>query len=227
MSIGSHSRRRVLGFVTSIILGGIIVVGLTVALNPPTSDIPEPSFSYMSLHDLFNYYNNTQGGQVTNFLEFHISFENIQDGSGYLRFTSATITIWVADITNHQANTSLMRFNPISTVLRCNPSRNQDTLEIIDNNATDGEWFATGTCEVRLGTNELFPANVIIVDYGFMLNNDLAMEFDGHQFLVKIQADINYGAFYLGGLIGVHYQSSSFEYVLGEETPIYMQPIED
>ncbi len=80
MSIGGQSRRRVLGFVTAIILGGIIVVGFTIAVNPPTSDIPEPSFSYLSLNDLFKYYNDTQGGAVTNFLEFHISFENIQDG---------------------------------------------------------------------------------------------------------------------------------------------------
>ena len=227
MSIYGQSRRKLLGFVTAIFLSGIIVVGFTIAVNPPTSDIPEPSFSYLSLNDLFKYYNNTQGGAVTNYLEFHSSFENIQDGSAYLRLTSATITIWVADITSHQANTSLMRLDPFGTVLSCNPPRNQDRLDTRYNNATDDEWFATGTCEVFLGTNEQFTNNVIIVDYGFMLNNDLANEFGAHQFLVKIQADITYGALYLGGLIGWHYQSSSFEYVLGEETPIYMSHNDD
>ena len=226
MSIGSHSKRRILGYATVIILSGIITVGFSIGLNPPTSDIPEPSFSYSTLDNLFKYYNNTAGGAVTNSLEFYISFDNFQDGSAFLRLTSALITIWVADNTTHQPNTTLMQYDPVTTELRINPSRDQNQLDIIYNNSTNGEWFATGTCEVKLGTNEMFPNNIIIVDYGFMISNDLAREFDGHQFLIKIQADITYGAIYLGGLVNWQYQSSTFEYVLGNESSIYMLPIE-
>jgi len=226
MSVSGVSSRRVLTIATVIAIGGIIIIGFTIALNPPTSDIPEPSFSYSNLNNLFRYYNNTQGVAVTNFLEFHLSFENIQDGSAFLRLTSATITIWVADITTHQPDNSLMQFNPFGTVLRCNLSRNQNQLEVLTNNATNDEWCATGTCQVTLGTTELLPGNVILVDYGFMLDNDLAKEYYGHQFLVKIQANVTYGALYLGGIIGWQYQSATYEYVLGEESPIYMLPVE-
>ncbi len=226
MSNRGVSTRRILVIATAVVIGGIVIVGLTIALNPPTSDIPAPSFSYTTLNDLFRYYNNTQGGTVTNSLEFSISFENFQDGSAFLRLNRATITIWVSDITTHQPDTSLMQFSPTTTLLRCNPSRDQDLLNVIDNNATDGEWWATGTCQVVLGTNALFPNNAILVDYGFRLSNSLARDYDGHQFLIKIQADITYGALYFGGLIGWYYQSTTFNYTLGEETPIYMTAIE-
>ncbi|TFG29106.1 hypothetical protein EU528_10200 [Candidatus Thorarchaeota archaeon] len=226
MTIGGQSTRRVLGCAIAIVLAGVIIIGFTVTMNPPTSDFPEPSFSYMTMNDIFKYSNRTSGGASSNYLEFHISFDNLQDGSAYLRFSSATVTVWVADITTHQPNTSLMRVDQDVTELGCNPSRIQDQLHITYDNSTDGEWFSTGMCEVILGTSELFPNNIIIVDYVFMVSNGLAMEFDGHQFLVKIQAEINYSAFYLGGLIGLHYQTSSYEYVLGEQIPIYMMPYE-
>ena len=215
-----------MAIVTVLVLGGIIIVGFTIAQNPPTSDIPEPSFLYTSLSDLFRYYNDTQGGAVTNFLEFHISFDNYHDGNAFLRLRTAMITVWVADITTHQPNTSLMQYNPFSSLIFCNPSRDQNELVIDDNNATDGEWCATGTCTVILRTNELFENNVIIVHYGFMLSNNLAKEFGGHQFLVKVQAGIAYNAFYWGGLLNSYYQDASYNWTLGEDDPIYMLPVD-
>ncbi|TFG32204.1 hypothetical protein EU527_10570 [Candidatus Thorarchaeota archaeon] len=226
MSIHGVSIRRALAIAMVVVIGGIIIVGFTITLNPPTSGIPEPSFSHLSLNDLFRYYNTTQGGAITNSFEFQISFDNNQDGSAFLRLTSAIITIWVADITTYQPNTSLMQVDTTSTMLSCNPSREQNRLDVVESSVTADEWWTTGICRVILGTNELFSNNIIIVDYSFMLSNNLAMEYDGHQFLIKIQADITYGALYFGGLIGWHYQSATFDYILGEETPIYMAAIE-
>lgn len=222
----NKSKKRIVGIIAVLILGGIVITGFSIALNPPTSNIPEPSFIYDSSSDLFRYYNDTQGGAVTNFIEFQISFDNFQDGSAFLRFTSAIITIWVADITTHQPNVSLMQYDPFGSSIRCNPSRSQNQLDIIDNNATDGEWCATGTCTVVLGTNALFPNNVIIIDYGFMMSNNIAREMGGHQFLVKVQADITYNALYLGGILNLHYQSASYNWTLGEDYPIYMLPVD-
>ncbi|MBN2230908.1 MAG: hypothetical protein JW779_15080 [Candidatus Thorarchaeota archaeon] len=226
MSIHGVSTRRILVIVAAVVIGGVIIAGFFIAINPPTSTIPEPSFNYSTLNDLFLYYNDTQGGVVTNFLEFSISLDNYQDGGAFLRISSATITVWVADITTHQPNTSLMQYDPVSTEVRCNPSRDQNLLGVVDNNVTDGEWWATGTCQVVLRTNELFTNNVIIVDYGFMLSNDVAKACDGHQFLVRIHADITYSAFYCGGLFAWEYQSSTFNCTLGEDSPIYMSAIE-
>ncbi|MFX1482743.1 MAG: hypothetical protein ACFFCP_06080 [Promethearchaeota archaeon] len=220
------SGKRLILIVTALAISGIVIVGMTVALNPPTNNIPEPSFLYYSLSDLFRYYNDTQGGAVTNYLEFLISFDNFQDGSAFLRLTSARITVWVADITTHQPNTSLIQYDPSGSTIRCNPSRSPNQLVISDNNATDGEWCATGTCTVILGTTELFENNAIIVDYGFMLANNIAKEFGGDQFLVKIQADITYNAFYLGGILNFHYQDATYNWTLGEDVSIYMLPIE-
>lgn len=210
--------------VTVLVLGGIVIVGFSIALNPPTSDIPEPTFLYTSLSDLFRYYNNTQGGAVTNDLEFQISLDNFQDGSAFLRLSRARITVWVADITTHQPNASLMRYDPFYSLIFCNPSRDQNQLVIRENNATDGEWWATGTCTVVLGTNELFEDSLIIVEYGFLMGNDIARAFSGHQFLVKVQADITYNALYLGGILNSYYQDTTFNWTLGEDVPIYMLP---
>jgi hypothetical protein len=222
----NQSKKKIMGFVTVLILGGITIIGFSIALNPPTNNIPAPDFYYSNLNDLFRYYNDTQGGAVTNFLEFDISFDNFQDGSAFLRFTSAIITVWVADITTHQPNTSLMQYDSFESTIRCNPSRSQNQLDITDNNATDGEWFATGTCTVVLRTNELFENNAILIDYGFMLSNNIARDLGGHQFLVKVQADITYNALYLGGILNLHYQNASYNWTLGEDYPIYMLPID-
>lgn len=222
----NQSKKRIVGIIAVLVLGGIIIVGFSVALNPPTSNIPEPDFYYSNLNDLFRYYNETGGGAVTNFLEFDLSFDNFQDGSAFLRLTRATITVWVADITTHQPNTSLMQYDPFGSTVRCNPSRSQNQLDIIDNNVTDGEWCATGTCIVVLRTNELFPNNAILIDYGFMLSNNIAREMGGHQFLVKVQADITYNALYLGGILNLHYQNVSYNWTLGEDYPIYMLPVD-
>ncbi|MFW9768419.1 MAG: hypothetical protein ACFFEM_06330, partial [Candidatus Thorarchaeota archaeon] len=210
---------------TVFVIGGIIIVGFSIAQNPPTSDIPEPSFLYTSLSDLFRYNNDTQGGVVTNYLEFHISFDNFHDGNAFLRLRTAIITVWVADITTHQPNTSLMQYDSYNSLIFCNPFRDQNEIFINDNNATDGEWCATGTCTVLLTTNELFENNVIFVHYGFMLINNIAKEFGGHQFLVKVQADITYNAFYYSGLLNSFYQDATFNWTLGEDDPIYMLPI--
>jgi hypothetical protein len=224
--LSNPTTKRIVGIITVLILGGIIVIGFSIALNPPTSNIPEPSFIFINSSDLFRYYNDTQGGVVTNYLEFELSFDNFQNGSAFLRFTRARITVWVADITTHQPNTSLMQYDPFSSLILCNPSRDQNQIVLSDNNATDGEWCATGTCTVVLGTNELHENNAIIVDYGFMLINSIAREFGWHQFLVKVQADITYNAIYLGGILNVHYQDATFNWTLGEDVPIYLLPIE-
>ena len=73
----NQSKKKIMGFVTVLILGGITIIGFSIALNPPTNNIPAPDFYYSNLNDLFRYYNDTQGGAVTNFLEFDISFDNV------------------------------------------------------------------------------------------------------------------------------------------------------
>ncbi|NHI90021.1 MAG: hypothetical protein EAX87_10900 [Candidatus Thorarchaeota archaeon] len=220
----NQSTKRIVGIATALVLVGIIIVGFSIALNPPTSNIPDPPFLYSSLNDLFRYRNDTLGGAVTNYLEFELSFSNFQDGSAFLRLARAIITVWVADVTTHQPDATLMQYDPSSSLISCNPPRPRYQLFFSDNNATDGEWSATGTCTVILGTTELLESNSIVVYYGFMMSNNLARELDGHQFLVKIQADITYNAFYLGGILNFHYQDATYNWTLGEDVPIYMLP---
>ena len=62
------------------------------------------------------------------------------------------------------------------------------------------------------------------LEYAFRISNEIAQDYDGHQFLVKVQADITYNAFYLGGFLNTHYQDVTYNWTLGEEYPFYLLP---
>jgi hypothetical protein len=226
MSLLGSSPRRILLVVIALTTAGIVIVGMTIALNPPTADIPEPSFDFASysLENMFHYLNSSQGGTTTNIAEFHISFDNIESGSALLRLRSATFTIWVKDITSDQINTSLIGVDELLTVVSFNPGRELDETSVQSSNLVDGTWWATGVCHIDARNNELLPNMAANLEYAFRISNEIAQDYDGHQFLVKVQADVAYNAFYLGGLWNVHYQDATYNWTLGEEYPIYLLP---
>ena len=199
---------------------------MTITLDPPTADIPEPSFNFAhySLNNLFRYSNNTQGGNSTNMAEFYISFDNIESGTAFLRLRYVTFTIWVRDITSNQANTSLIGVNELLTVISFNPGRELDVIDFQSSNLIDGAWWATGVCTINVRNNELLSGMAVKLEYGFSVSNEIAKDYDGHSFLVKIQADVTYNAFYLGGITNILYQDTTYNWTLGEEYPIYMLP---
>ncbi len=91
MSFLGSSSRRILLVAIALTTAGIVIVGMTITLDPPTADIPEPSFNFAhySLNNLFRYSNNTQGGNSTNMAEFYISFDNIESGTAFFCITSS------------------------------------------------------------------------------------------------------------------------------------------
>jgi hypothetical protein len=210
----------------ALITTGIVIVGMTIALNPPTADIPEPSFDFYhySLDNMFHYLNTSQGGISTNMAEFYISFQNIESGTAFLRLKSVMFTIWVMDTTSNQSNTSLIGVNELSTIISFNPGRDGDETSVQSSNLVEGAWWATGVCTINVQHNELLSDMAANLKYAFSISNELAKDFDGHQFIVKVQADVTYNALYLGGLLNVHYQDATYNWTLGEEYPIYMLP---
>ena len=214
--------------VTALTTAGIVIVGMTIALNPPIAEIPEPSFDFASysLDNMFHYLNTSQGGTITNMAEFHISFDNIESGSAFLRLRSVTFTIWVMDTTSNQSNASLIGVNELSTIITFNPGRDGDETSVQSSNLVEGAWWATGVCSINVQHNELLSDMAANLKYAFSVSNQLAMDFDGHRFIVKVQADVTYNALYLGGLLNVHYQDATYNWTLGEEYPIYMLPYE-
>jgi len=226
MPIFGISPRRILLAAIALTIAGIVIVGTTIALNPPTADVPEPSFDFASysLDNMFRYVNTTQGGSTTNMAEFHISFENIESGSAYLRLRSVTFIIWVRELASDQANWSLMGVNEFLTVVTFNPGRDSDEIRVDSSDLVEGAWWATGTCTINSRNNELFSDMAANLEYGFRVSNEIAKYYDGHQFLVMIQADVTYSALYLGGIISTHYQDATYNWTMGEEYPIYMLP---
>jgi hypothetical protein len=210
----------------ALVTSGIVIVGLTIALNPPSADIPEPTFGFASysLRNMFHYVNDSQGGTVVNMAEFHISFDNIESGSAFLRLRTVTFTIWVKDITSNQANTSLMGVEEACTQIAFTPGREVNEISVQSSNLVEGAWWATGICHIDAQTNELLWNMAANLEYAFKVSNEIAHEYDGHQFLVMIQADVAYHAFYLGGIMCNHYQDETYNWTLGEDFPIYMQP---
>ena len=199
---------------------------MTIALNPPTADIPEPSFDFASysLDNMFHYLNTSQGGTTTNMAEFHISFDNIESGSALLRLRSVTFTIWVKDISSDQTNTSLIGVDQFLSEITFNPGREPDVTSVQSSDLTDNGWWATGVCHIDARNNELLPNMAANLEYAFRISNEIAQDYDGHQFLVKVQADITYNAFYLGGFLNTHYQDVTYNWTLGEEYPFYLLP---
>ncbi|MHA2027489.1 MAG: hypothetical protein ACW98U_16440 [Candidatus Thorarchaeota archaeon] len=226
MSKLGRSPRRVLTVVIALTTAGMVIVGMTIIFNPPTADIPEPSFDFASysLDNMFHYLNTSQGGTSTNMAEFHISFDNIESGSAFLRLRSVAFTIWVRDIASVQANTLLMGVNELLTVVSFNPGRELDDISVQSSNLIEGAWWATGVCTINARNNELLTDMAANLEYGFSVSNDIANEYEGHTFLVKIQADVTYNAFYLGGISNTHYQDATYNWTLGQEFPIYMLP---
>ena len=226
MSLLGSSPRRILLVVIALTTAGIVIVGMTIASNPPTADIPEPSFDFASysLRNMFHYVNTSQGGTSTNMAEFHITFDNIESGSAFLRLRSVTFTIWVMDTTSNQSNSSLIGVDEFSTIITFNPGRELDVVSVSSSNLVEGAWWATGVCTVRARNNEFLTDMAANLKYAFRISNELAQDYDGHQFLVKVQADVTYNAFYLSGLWNVHYQNTTYNWTLGEEYPIYMLP---
>jgi hypothetical protein len=173
---------------------------------------------------MFHYVNSTQGGSTTNMAEFHISFDNIESGSAFLRLRTVTFTIWVSDITSGQTNTSLIRVDEFLSQITFNPGRSVDETSVQSSSLVDGDWWATGVCYIEARNNELLTDMAANLVYAFRISNELAQDCDGHQFLVKVQADVTYDAFYLGGLLHFHYQDATYNWTLGEEFPIYLLP---
>ncbi|MHA2323564.1 MAG: hypothetical protein ACXACG_18200 [Candidatus Thorarchaeota archaeon] len=217
MSLLGSSPRRILLVVIALTTAGIVIVGMTITINPPTADIPEPSFDFASysLENMFHYLNTSQGGTTTNMAEFHISFENIESGSAYLRLRSVTFTIWVKDITSDQTNTSLIVVDELLTVVSFNPGRELNEISVQSSSLVDDAWWATGVCHINAWNNELLPNMAANLEYAFRISNEIAQDCDGHQFLVKIQADVTYTAFYLGGFLNTHYQDATYNWTLG------------
>jgi hypothetical protein len=226
MSLLGSSPRRILLIVIALTTAGIVIVGMTIALNPPTADIPEPSFDFASysLDNMFHYLNTSQGGTTTNMAEFHISFDNIESGSAFLRLRSVTFTIWVKDISSDQTNTSLIGVDQFLSEIAFNPGREPDVTSVQSSDLTDNGWWATGVCHIDARNNELLPNMAANLEYAFRISNEIAQDYDGHQFLVKVQADITYNAFYLGGFLNTHYQDVTYNWTLGEEYPFYLLP---
>ena len=226
MSLLGSSPRRILLIVIALTTAGIVIVGMTIALNPPTADIPEPSFDFASysLDNMFHYLNTSQGGTTTNMAEFHISFDNIESGSALLRLRSVTFTIWVKDISSDQTNTSLIGVDQFLSEIAFNPGREPDVTSVQSSDLTDNGWWATGVCHIDARNNELLPNMAANLEYAFRISNEIAQDYDGHQFLVKVQADITYNAFYLGGFLNTHYQDVTYNWTLGEEYPFYLLP---
>ena len=226
MSLLGSSPRRILLIVIALTTAGIVIVGMTIALNPPTADIPEPSFDFASysLDNMFHYLNTSQGGTTTNMAEFHISFDNIESGSALLRLRSVTFTIWVKDISSDQTNTSLIGVDQFLSEITFNPGREPDVTSVQSSDLTDNGWWATGVCHIDARNNELLPNMAANLEYAFRISNEIAQDYDGHQFLVKVQADITYNAFYLGGFLNTHYQDVTYNWTLGEEYPFYLLP---
>jgi len=226
MSFLGSSSRRILLVVIALTTAGIVIVGMTITLDPPTADIPEPSFNFAhySLNNLFRYSNNTQGSNSTNMAEFYISFDNIESGTAFLRLRYVTFTIWMRDITSNQANTSLIGVNELLTVISFNPGRELDVIDFQSSNLVDGAWWATGVCTINVRNNELLSGMAVKLEYGFSVSNEIAKDYDGHPFLVKIQTDVTYNAFYLGGITNIFYQDATYNWTLGGEYPLYMLP---
>jgi len=226
VSLLGTSTRRILLVVIALTTAGIVIVGMTIALNPPTADIPEPSFDFASysLDNMFHYLNTSQGGTTTNMAEFHISFENIESGSAFLRLRTVTFTIWVKDVTSGQTNTSLIGVNQFLSEITFNPGRDLDITSVQSSDLADDEWWATGVCHIDARNNELSPNMAANLVYAFRISNELGQDYTGHQFLVKVQADITYNTYYLGGLLNAHYQDVTYNWTLGEEYPIYLLP---
>ena len=212
--------------VIALTTAGIVIVGMTIILNPPTADIPEPSFNFAhySLDNMFHYLNTSQGGISTNMAQFYISFENIVSGSAFLRLRSVTFTIWVMDTTSNQSNSSLIGVNEFSTIVSFNPPRELDVVSVSSSNLVEGAWWATGVCTINVQNNELPTSMIANLKYAFNISNEIAKDYDGNQFLVKIQADVTYNAFYLSGILNSHYQDATYNWTLGEEYPLYMLP---
>jgi hypothetical protein len=229
MSSLLRSRKGILSIVFTLCIIGMITVGMTIALNPPTDDIPEPSIGYASysFRNMFHDVNNSQDGVTTNLAEFHITFDNLESGSAFLRLRTVIVTIWVKDVNCIKANPNLMGVDDLSSTIRFNPGRDANTISIQSSDLIEGGWWATGICQVEALTNELLESMALNIKYAFRVNNTIAEEHDGHQFLVKVQVDVTYHAYYLGGILNTYYQDETYNWTLGEEYPIYMQPYDN
>lgn len=207
-------------------MAGLVVVAGMIAANPPTSSIPEPSLSYMHSDyvNLFRYVNDTQGGVTTNPLWFHLSFSTLHDNMAILRLSSVRIIIWIADITSDQPNLTLILVDPATRVTSKAISYDAG---IVERNETDGKWWSTGECFVHIENDMLIGDVGVTVEYVFMIVNGYAKDYDGHEFLVKIQVIHIYNAYWLGGLISTLYRNTTFEYELGSGTPAFMRPYDE
>ena len=226
MASSCSSQRRVWLIVVTLAISGMLFVGFSIALNPPTDDIPEPSIGYASysFDNMFRYVNISQGGLTTNLAEFHITFDNIESGSAFLRLRTVSVTIWVKDITCNQPNTFLIGVDDLVTTITFNPTRDENEITVQSANLTEENWWATGIVRIDAQTNELLRNMAANIEYAFRVSNLIAEEHHGHQFHVKIQADATYHAFYLGGIFNTHYQDRTYNWTLGEDYPIYMLP---
>ncbi|MHA2143688.1 MAG: hypothetical protein ACXADC_17705 [Candidatus Thorarchaeota archaeon] len=226
MSSLHSSQKKVWLIILTLAISAMVFVGFTIAVNPPTDDIPEPSIGYASysFDNMFRYVNDSQGGLTTNLAEFHISFDNIQSGNAFLRLRSVTVTIWVKDVTSNQANISLIGVDDLTTTITFNPSRDENIITVQSADLIEGDWWATGICSIDVLTSELLSDMAANIQYAFRVNNRIAEARHGHQFHVKVQADVTYHAYYLVGLFNTHYQDMTYNWTLGDEYQIYMLP---
>ena len=226
MSLLRSSQKKVLLIILAFAISGLIVGGFLIALNPPTDDIPTPSIEYASysFDNMFRFVNDSQGGLTNNMAEFHITFDNIESGSAFLRLRALTITFWVKDVTTDQANISLIGVDDLATIIAFNPGREENEISVQSAGLIEDNWWTTGVCHIDVLTNELLPHMAANIQYAFRVNNGIAEAHHGHRFHVKIQADVTYHAFYLGGVFNTHYQDRTYNWTLGEDYPIYMLP---
>jgi len=226
MSLLRSSQKKVLLIILAFAISGLTVGGFLITLNPPTDDIPALSIEYASysFDNMFRYVNDSQGGLTNNMAEFHITFDNIESGSAFLRLRTVTVTIWVKDVTSNQANTSLIGVDDLTTMITFNPGRDVNEITVQSANITEDDWWTTGICRIDVLTNELLSDMAANIQYAFRVNNVIAEAHHGHRFHVKIQADVTYHAFYLGGVFNTHYQDRTYNWTLGEDYPIYMLP---
>ncbi|MFW9959352.1 MAG: hypothetical protein ACFFCT_14905, partial [Candidatus Odinarchaeota archaeon] len=177
-----------------------------------------------AIDTMFRYVNNSQDGVTTNWYEFFFSFDNIESGSAFLRLRTVTLTIWIRDVTCNQTNTALIGVDDLTTKITFNPGRDVNEITVQSANVTENNWWTTGICRVDYLSNELIPDMAAAIEYAFSVNSGIAEAHHGHRFHVKIQVDVTYHAFYLGGVFYTHYQDRTYNWTLGEDYPIYMLP---
>ena len=216
-----RSRATAFAVIVILLAAGVGSVVLSVVVFPPSSDIPEPDFSYVAddYVDLFQY-EDVGEGYVPNPLGIFLQFPVVAEGMASLQLDCVNLSIWIHDVTTGQPNSSVILLVDYSV-----PTATENLLvtDLRESHDVDSGWWCCGTLYVDLEERIRSTGTELGIDLVFGVPNLYAPDHDGHQFLIRIRADVSYSALWVQEVVRTAYRSALFDFTLGESEPIYLE----